>query len=318
MILDYIDDNLDGDSWEKLCDSCYRMRYQKEHYQKVPAILGGDGGIEGFTKTGIVYQCYCPERKYTDEELYEHLRDKMTRDIAKLIDLKYAKKLKDLGLYDIKEWHFVIPQYKDHRILVHAENKRKEVIKLINNDPINYDYIKDSFIIVVKEAEDFKIELTRIIRNSLTDIKLEFAIKNIDPIDWTKCDTEKVNNIKRKVKAVSDLSEDDDEFKYVVNIYVEAYIKGIEILNVLRVNFVEIYDDLYELEQSYKREVSLKTMMNTDSSMNYKLFSNIMDDFERKLKEEFSNCISQATIFELKTDLISGWLADCSMQFKRG
>ena len=58
MILDCLDSNLDGDSWEELCDMCYRKRYQNDNYQKIPAARSGDAGIEGFTARGIVYQCY--------------------------------------------------------------------------------------------------------------------------------------------------------------------------------------------------------------------------------------------------------------------
>ena len=58
MILDFIEGPLDGDLWEKLCNSCYRIRYQEENYTQVPSVQGGDAGIEGFTQTGIVYQCY--------------------------------------------------------------------------------------------------------------------------------------------------------------------------------------------------------------------------------------------------------------------
>ena len=36
--------------------------------------------------SGIAYQCYCPEKSYSDDELYVHLRDKVTKDIGKLID----------------------------------------------------------------------------------------------------------------------------------------------------------------------------------------------------------------------------------------
>ena len=114
MILDFYEGKLDGDSWEELCQSCYRIRYQSEHYMEVPAIQEGDAGIEGFTQNGIVNQCYCPEREYSDDELYAHQRDKMTKDINKLLSLDYKKRLKELGVPPIKEWHFVIPYYK-HR-----------------------------------------------------------------------------------------------------------------------------------------------------------------------------------------------------------
>lgn len=96
MILDFYDGNLDGNAWEELCQSCYRLRYQDQHYTEIPAVQGGDAGIEGFTRNGIVNQCYFPERNYSDDELYEHLRDKMTRDIGKLLDANYKKRLEEL------------------------------------------------------------------------------------------------------------------------------------------------------------------------------------------------------------------------------
>lgn len=67
MILDFFDSKLDGDSWEELCQSCYRIRYQDVHYTEVPATYKGDAGIEGFTQTGIVIQCYYPEGTYSDK-----------------------------------------------------------------------------------------------------------------------------------------------------------------------------------------------------------------------------------------------------------
>jgi hypothetical protein len=318
MILDYFDDNFSGNSWEDLCDKCYRMRYQDKNYQKIPSVPNGDCGIEGYTSTGIAYQCYFPEKVYDDEMLYEHLRDKMTKDVTKLLDLLNAARLKSFGVKVINEWHFVIPEYKDNRILAHAENKKKEVLATKAKKTEAYDYISDEFIIVIKIAEDFNLELTNIIRNSLIDVKLNLAINHSVTIDWSKCDSEKVENIKRKVMAVGNYkSTEDSDFKDVVSNYVDAYIKGIELLNDLHINFSDVYEELIQLERCYKKEVSIKTKLNTDSSINNRLFTEIMNDFEQKLKSQFSTYLTQASILELKTDLIGSWLADCCMQFRR-
>lgn len=91
MILEFLKDTLDGKRWEQLCDGCYRDRFQDYHYTKVPSNYQGDAGIEGFTRSGIVYQCYCPEKEYTDNELYNAQRDKVTKDIGKLIDKSNKK-----------------------------------------------------------------------------------------------------------------------------------------------------------------------------------------------------------------------------------
>jgi hypothetical protein len=316
MILDFIRDNLDGDTWEKWCDDCYRDRYQSDNFTKIPASHSGDAGIEGFTMSGVVYQCYCPEKHYTDNELYEHLRIKVTNDIGKLICKDNAKRISNLGIHNVKEWHFVVPEYKDKRIIEHLEKKRLEVLEAKAEDSTTFSYIDDDIRLVIKTAEDFKVELVRLIRNPLVDIKLNAAVKSIEDVDWASCDTDKIDNIKRKLKAIMGPDEDDD-FEDMLKYWAEAYLKGIEIMNELQISCGSIYEELFELEQQYKSDVSAKSKMNRDKSLNNTLFNEIIDNFEETLKNEFT-CFSIATIKELKRDLVSGWLADCSLQFKAG
>lgn len=312
--MNFIEGYMNGNAWEELCVQCYRIRYQDDNYTEIPATQGGDAGIEGFTNKGIVHQCYCPERIYADNELYEHQRDKLSADIDKL--KSNAKRLTSLGVPTITEWHFNIPEYKDSRILVHAENKRKEVLEAKQNKPDDFIHIADDFKIVIKIADDFTPEISRIIRTSLTDMKLNLAVKHSYAPDWSKCDSEKVSNIRRKIKAVMLTNEDSDEVNSVVGIYVDCYISGIEIMSDLRVKFPEIYEDVFRLEQSYKRDVTIKTLMNTDKKMNSSLFNGILDDFHSKLKQDFANIFTEASIGELKQDLVASWLADCSMEFR--
>lgn len=314
LILDFYEGKLNGDAWEELCQSCYRIRYQSEHYTEIPAIYGGDGGIEGFTQNGIVNQCYYPEKEFSDNELYEHQRDKLSKDIKKLLSPEYKERLQDLGVPIIKEWHFVIPFYKDSRIIKHANTKKLEVLKKKKENPLQYNYISEDFIIIIKQAEDFKFEITKTIRNSLVDTKLDLTIRKIKAPHWEKCDSEKVDNIRRKVIAVMNTINEED-LNEVVDTFVKAYVNGMEIMRVLRISYAEIYEDIYTLEQTYKKQVHIKTRLNTNQSLNINIFNDILDDFETKLK---ANCqyFSEASIIELKTDIISMWLADCSMQFR--
>lgn len=76
-----------------------------------------------------------------------------------------------------------------------------------------------------------------------------------------------------------------------------------------------VHLQIISLEDSYKRQVSIKTKTNTDSSINHKLFVEILDDFQNVLEKELPY-ITRSSVAELKDDMISSWLADCSMQFK--
>lgn len=75
MTIAYEDKELNPQAWEELIDSIYRIRYKDEGYQYIPARDGGDYGIEGYTETGKVYQCYFPEGEYSSKDLYDKLRD---------------------------------------------------------------------------------------------------------------------------------------------------------------------------------------------------------------------------------------------------
>lgn len=314
-IMPFIEGYMTGDAWENLCVQCYRIRYQNEHYLAIPAVHGGDAGIEGFTQSGIVHQCYCPEREYSDDDLYTHQRDKLTTDINKL--MKNAKRLQELGVPPIVEWHFDIPEYRDSRIIAHAQSKQQEVLQAKKDTPSDYEHIANGFKITIKIADDFTPEISRIIRTNLTDVRLNLAVQHTDTPDWSKCDSQKVENIRRKIKAVMHIDDDSHEaLNSVINIYVGCYIRGVEIMNRLRVGFPEIHEGVFQLEQSYKREVSIKTLMNTDRALNQTLFSSILDEFQAKLEKDFSLMFTIASIGELKQDLIASWLADCSMEFR--
>ena len=316
-ILAFLGPSLDGDSWEDICNNCYRERYKDNHYTEIPAVHGGDGGIEGFTNNGVVTQCYCPEREYTDNELYNHLRDKMSKDIKKLTEDDYRKRLQKMGVPPIKEWHFLIPEYRDSRIIEHAETKRIELMRQKKAAPDKFSHISDDFRIYIKTAEDYRIEITRLIRTNISDRKLNLDILHAKETNWTSCDTEKVQNVKRKVKAImgSVNEENQQEFDRLVEMYMTAYVKGIEVMGALRVSYAEIYEDIHTLEQAYKRKITMKTMMNTDSSINRKLFMDTIEEFEEKIRRDMKY-LTEASISELSIDLISGWLADCTMKFK--
>ena len=314
-ILNLIEGYMNGDAWEDLCISCYRMKYQEQHYVSIPAVHKGDAGVEGYTRTGIVHQCYCPERAYSDNELYEHQRDKLSADIKKL--LENASRMQKIGIPVIHEWHFNIPEYKDSRILAHATAKQQEVLSEKSNNPSSCSHIADDFQIIIKIAEDLAPEISKILRTTITNNRLNLAIQHTSSPDWSQCDSIKVGNIRRKIKAVMHIDDDSDPaLNRVIGLYVDYYISGMENMSNLRISFPEIYEDLYKLEQSFKNEVTIKTLMNTDHSMNQSVFTSILTEFGEKLEKEFSTIFNQASIGEIKQDLVASWLADCSMEFR--
>ncbi|NYB73421.1 hypothetical protein HZF24_04625 [Sedimentibacter hydroxybenzoicus DSM 7310] len=212
----------------------------------------------------------------------------------------------------------MIPEQNDSRIVRHAETKRKEVLDAKKSNPTIYTHISDDFKVIIKCADDFLLEISRIVLSPHKDYLLNLEIRDTITLDYTQCGSEKVKNIQRKIKAIKNTDDDSDEdVVFLVNHFVESYLSGLAVLSKLRLSFPEIHKSLIELEQSCKKDVSVKTRTISDRSENSNLFNKLLDDFEGRLKEQFSTTIDLASIGELKQDLVASWLADCSMEFRK-
>lgn len=300
----------DGDEWEKWINKCYRLRYQHEGYQEIPASYEGDAGIEGYTKTGIVYQCYCPEKEYSEEDLYKHQRTKVTNDINKLI--ANGDKLISLGIKNkIKEWHFVTPEYRDKRLLQHCKNKRDEVMK--KRDELGLKHIDDEFDIIIKQAEDFLKEINQLV--FLNSDKFDITIKDFELPDWENCPSDKLDNIRNKLKKIIDPEVNTQKYEQLVRIMVEYYIKGIEIQNNIKSTIPELYEMIFSIDNSYKSNLAIECLILSDSSLNESIFKDTLANLHRDLKEQMGNILDEKSITELKYNLVSSWIADCPMDF---
>ena len=313
MILDYYGGTaLTPELWEDLCDCCYSIRYP-DKWHKTPSAYLGDCGIEGFTDDGIVYQCYCPEQPYSNQELYEHQRDKFTTDVQKIVsDTNIARLKSVLGSVKIKEWHLVVPEYNDVRILQHANTKKQEILNIVYSDPAKYNHIDASFTISVMQDKNFIVEMSKTIRAKSN--KLSLRIKDVDDeeIDYSSCAVDKVNNIRRKLQAIQPTMP-SEKFNKLVSKYIKFYLQGVEVLNDLRLNLPSEYAELHNLLNSYKDDVEIETAMNVDSSLNKELFTSITKAFMDELNTLV--IFDMATVRKLKNEIIAGWLADCSMEF---
>lgn len=113
---------------------------------------------------------------------------------------------------------------------------------------------------------------------------------------------------RRYHQAVWSPTNANEALNQVVGIYVDCYISGLKIMNDLRIRFRNLRRG-FPARANYKREVSIKTLMNTDKAMNRSLFDNILNDFQSKLERDFSRRFTEASIGELKQDLVAQWLA---------
>lgn len=139
-----------GDDWQQYCRELLAVRHGSD-YQAVPDTVRGDWGIEGFTSSGLAYQCYAPEEPLTTKGLYEKHRNKITADIAKLRE-NAAEVSQLMAPSLIACWSLLVPRVEDKEILRHAASKAQEVVSW------GLPEIATNFSIRVNTADDFPTE----------------------------------------------------------------------------------------------------------------------------------------------------------------
>ncbi len=292
---------MDGNAWEDYCQRLLRIRYRD--YQKVPAQFGGDYGIEGFTPSGLVFQCYCPDEDPSGSELYEKQRDKITRDIGKLV--KNADNISLLGAGVICEWHFLTPNYNNHALLTHCRSKESFVRSK------GLSAIHDDFKISIKIEDDYIPERQTCL--GIDRLKVQPLVEDKPQAELEKLlasNNEIVLNIKRKLAK---LGLAQNKQTRLTRELVSGYIIGRDQLENLYEKFPSTYESLIQLKSSMEGQLETRTL--ADSGLHGKILQDILDDYEQRLNSSFGSCLSGALMNRLSSEALSDWLRRCPLDF---
>lgn len=294
---------MDGNEWEQYCQRLLRIRYHD--YQEVPARFGGDLGIEGLTRSGLVFQCYCPDEDPSGKELYEAQRNKITRDIAKLI--RNAERIAALGVNPILEWHFITPRYENRDLLSHCRSKETEVRnrKLATIHP--------GFRIFIKTEDDYIPERKTFL--GTTEHRVQPSSPDPEPPElerFLNSTNQIVQNIKTKL---SKLSLNPGHNALLTRQLVNGYIVGQNELENLNNRFPSTYSSIIRLKSATRSQLAILALSCTDP--HGAVLSSVLKEYENKLTNDFSETLSSALIARLSTEAISDWLGLCDLDFPR-
>ncbi|WP_328466301.1 hypothetical protein OHA21_45895 [Actinoplanes sp. NBC_00393] len=142
-----------GNDFEQRFFGLLRRRYSVQELVFIPADMGGDCGIEGYSRDGIAYQCYADRDSLTLRHRTDKQIAKLNRDTLKI--QKYQTRLAEvLGRTRIKAYILGVPEYHAAELITHA-NKRADVVK-----GWGIPFIDPSFTIGIKTPVDYPAELS--------------------------------------------------------------------------------------------------------------------------------------------------------------
>jgi len=296
---------VNGNDWERYCQQLLKLKYgDTEGYQEVPDRYGGDLGIEGFTQTGRAFQCYCAEGEPPPKELYESQRDKVTRDISKL--LKNETELKRiLGDIAIKEWHFLTPRYDSKELIAHCVRKAEEV-KLSGKS-----HIAPDFTILIRTDDDFIPERETYLSAGISRISFDIPqIPEEEVIEWKESHNEYFETLESKLtKIINDIDKRSSQAANMVR----NYLLGQNILEDIRRGFPGHYEKIARLKNATERNVEI--MSGLDQNNPGELLKNTLSDYQETLYSELNRSLDRSIIMGLGQEAISDWLIRCPLDF---
>ncbi len=300
----------DGNTWEEFCQQCLIVKYQKEAYQKLSA-WQGDMGIEGYTRNGIVFQCYCPDEEYAPSMLYEKQRDKITTDLKKLKSRE--KDLKEyLGDTKIERWCFLTPIIKNKELIKHCKSKADEY----KNEEL--DILSKNFDVLAYDIDFFLIEIPLLFPNQNSK-KLEIQNENIvaesDMVEWKDQSINLVEHAIRKhsLRLADNARNRESKVNSLTDNTIKDFLDGDFIIQ----KWAELYQSDYEKYQrivgTFEKEVEEKCMVNTQDN------NTLYDSIKSELKEKFSlnfAYLDGLTIDKLVNRVVADWILRCPIDFE--
>jgi hypothetical protein len=299
-----------GNSWEDFCQQCFKRKYEVDGYQEMPATFKGDLGIEGCTRTGILFQCYCPDMEYNPAKLFEAQRNKITKDLNKLIHNQQALKAY-LGDKKVCKWIFVTPEYSNKELVRHCREKAEELRKM------ELPLLEPDFDVLVHDIEFFSKEIPIILnfRQEKLDIDAPEKKSPKEIADWKSKEISLVDNAikKHKQRVPDSMKNIDEKVNMLTEKSVRDFLNGDAMIRKWAEKYQEQYEKFQKVIALFEEKVKEKCAVNEGSSN--QLYNEIEIELKNKLKEAFSY-LDDIMIDRLTNRVMADWILRCPLSFE--
>ncbi|MCI5217942.1 MAG: hypothetical protein D3914_01800 [Candidatus Electrothrix sp. LOE2] len=283
-----------------------RNFYGTEVFFPVPDEDSGDRGIEFYTNTGLIFQCYYPEKKYEMKEYKRKIQGKINDDLKKL-----KSNEKEIGKWldnvKIHQWILLTPENKSKDFLAYCTRKKKETIDR------NISFIdNENFSVKIETAESYPSSMRYAIKYDpdIIDIpSLDINSEYINEWKINNSNSDFLSNINRKSKLVR--GDAPDKFQDLV---IEKYIQLDNFNDKLKDEHPDLYNQINNTSFALLEEIRINQTINGDivgKELISKIIKNNSEMFGKYLKD-----MSDKNVQLLPFGYLSKWIAHCFMDFE--
>jgi len=291
-----------GDEWQAFALQLVQRRHGAENVQVVPDSVRGDAGLEFFTTTGCLYQCYAPEETSDVAKAASAMKAKAGRDLPKL--LKYKDKIESIlcGI-PATRWILLCP-FLDNKEVVADVRKRGLALK-----GQGLTFLAPNFEALCHSQDDFAGELEQLKALSLgPPLSVDIPTpSDVSAASGTSIGTridEKLARAYRSVATGRQIATRRDA-------YVKAHLYRENALDQLRQNYSVLWERAYQaLEAEETRLIAVGASSTLPAEQ--------LQDSTKRIEESLTKALPTlpvGVVTQIALGTVSDWLIRCPLDF---
>jgi hypothetical protein len=294
-----------GDEWQAFALQLVQRRHGAENVQIVPDTVGGDAGLEFFTTSGCLYQCYAPQETSDVAKAASAMKAKAGQDLPKLA--KYKDKIESVlcGI-PVKRWILLCP-FLDNKDVVADVRKRGLAIKTRG-----LPFLADDFEALCQSQEDFAAELEQLKALSLGP---PLSVDIPSPIDVTTAGATSIGaRIDEKLARAYGPAATAAQIAIRRDAYVKAHLYRENALDQLRQNHSVLWERAFHsLEAEETRLIAVGASSVT-------LPAEQLAASTARIEESLTKALptlSTGIVTQIALGTVSDWLIRCPLDFPK-
>lgn len=301
----YSDPHSDPKLWETYFKGIIWLHYKPANCCDLPDDHGGDFGLECYTLSGHVFQCYLPEQSSDIEKLYKAQRTKIYNDIEKF-SKKNVSELKELfGDSKISRWILATPYNKSAKLTQYCTTKSLKVRSL------GLSYVSDDFQIVVQTDKNY-IQEAFVLRKEAYQLSLDLDDTTLEgAIAFISDNVSFLEKLNLKLPKIHSSEKKQETYR---NFLIQKFLDYQNLLDTLKKNWVDIYQVIYKCIQHREDNLVGMFMLAPADALPSKIMTDQIDELKKRIEEEIPT-FKQTDLDKITWGVISDWLIRCPLDF---
>jgi len=266
--------------------------------------MGGDYGIEGYSRDGVAYQCYADQDSANRRDRTDKQKAKLRRDVRKLRDNAHQIETV-LGGVVLHAYVLMVPDYHAAELVAYANERAEDARSW------GLPFIADDFTILIKTPSDYPAAYAAAMRDGEAEANIAEPRVPLERIrDFPEEEPALVTVLDEKLEVLRALTGAD--VAPLRQKFIQWYLAREEILTQIRGEWPHLWDAVEQARRLREDRLEIESQLATESAD--RRLTTLLADFENQLAE--IGGIRPSDAQRLAYGQSADWLMRCPLRFR--